>query len=934
MTDRAPSPAEPAITDASGVAVPDRRAIIDRRALVEVLDELGAGDAAPAAKRAALAVILKVALRDGRAEIARRLTLHPSRGREATAAQSFCIDQIIRLLHDFTVDHLYPAGNRSAGERLTLIAVGGYGRAEMAPHSDIDIGFLTPFKQTSWTEQVIESMLYTLWDLGLKVGHSSRSLDEMVRMAKSDLSARTALLEARFIWGDRALYEEAAARFSAEVMHGSEKAFVAAKLAERDARHQRMGDSRYVVEPNVKEGKGGLRDLHALFWIGKYLHKVRSVTELVDAGLLTREELRLFTRAEDFLLAVRCHLHILTGRAEDRLTFDVQSEIARRMRFADRPGKSAVERFMQLYFLQAKTVGDVTGVFLAHLDDQLAQRGRRFLPSLRRPARNLNGFILERGRLSVPADDWFAGDPVRLIELFALADRHEVEIHPVAMRAARRDARLIDKTVRKDARANALFLDVLTSRHDPEKVLRWMNEANVFGRFVPDFGRVVAQMQFDMYHHYTVDEHSIRAIGLLARIEKKALKDDHPLASAVMDQLVSRRVLYAAVLLHDIAKGRGGDHSVLGAEVAERLCPRLGMTAAETETVAWLVRHHLLMSATAFKRDLADFKTILDFTQVVQSHERLRLLLVLTIVDIRAVGPGVWNGWKRQLLTDLFDAAEEVLRLGHKQRGRDARIAERKAAVAARHGGDAAAFARLARRLPDSFWIAEPVDVAARNIAQIDAGLTDGLTIEASVDADRAATLVSVHAVDHAGLFYRIAGGIHLAGGNIIDARVHTTRDGLAIDNFLVQDPLGRPFADTGQIARLKQAIGDALSNRAKLVDRLVARPLARPRAEAFTIEPAALIDNKASNRFTVIEINAQDRPALLNQLAYALFQSRVTLHSAHVATYGERAVDTFYVTDLLGGKIDGKARLKALELRLIEAASGKLPAQSVGRAA
>jgi [protein-PII] uridylyltransferase len=903
--------------------VAQRRAIIDRRALAEVLAEIGAGAGAAQARRAAVTVILRSALADGRAEIARRLAARPTAGRATAEAQAFLIDQIMRLLFDFTAHHLYPSANRSTGERLTLIAVGGYGRGEMAPHSDIDIAFLTPFKQTPWAEQVVESMLYTLWDLKLKVGHSSRSLDEMVRMAKSDLSIRTSLLESRFVWGDRALYEEASARFAAEVMRGSERQFVADKLAERDARHVKMGDSRYVVEPNVKEGKGGLRDLHTLFWIGKWLHKVDTVGGLVDAGLLTRGELRQFERAENFLLAVRCHLHILTGRAEDRLTFDVQRELAARMRFADRPGKSAVERFMQLYFLHAKTVGDVTGVFLAHLDDQQAARGMRFIPQMFRRPRKLAGFELDRGRLSLPSDDWFEQDPVRLIEIFALADEHGLEIHPTAMRAARRDARLIDGRVRANPRANALFLDVLTSPRDPETVLRWMNEASVFGRFIPDFGRVVAQMQFDMYHHYTVDEHSIRAIGLLAQIEQGKLKGDHPIATAVVRQLNSRRVLYVAVLLHDIAKGRRGDHSILGAEVAEHLCPRLGMTPAETETVAWLVRYHLLMSATAFKRDLSDFKTVLDFAQAVQSPERLRLLLALTVVDIRAVGPGVWNGWKRQLLTDLFESAEEVLRLGHIQRGREARIAEKKERVAAALPLSDRQFASLAKRLPDSFWIAEPVDVATRNINLITAGMDEGLAIDTMFDADRAATLVTVHAVDHPGLFYRLAGAIHLAGANIIDARIHTTRDGLALDNFLVQDPLGRPFREPAQLARLARAIRSAMADRHKLNSALSAKPLARTRAEAFRIEPSAIIDNKASNRFTVVEVNAQDRPALLNQLAFALFQSKVTLHSAHIATYGERAVDTFYITDLLGGKIDGKARIRALEKRLLDAAAG-----------
>lgn len=899
-------------------SIPHRRAIIDRRALADDLAALDAPDTARLRQAAALR--LKQALESGRAEIARRLIDHPARGHESAASGAFLMDQLLRVLWDFTLARLYPNSNPSAAERMTLIAVGGYGRGEMAPFSDVDIGFLTPWKQTGWSEQVIESILYSLWDMGLKVGHSSRSLDEMVREAKGDVTVRTALLEARYVWGDTGLYDEAAARFKAEVQAGTARAFIAQKLAERDERHRKMGDSRYVVEPNVKEGKGGLRDLHTLFWIGKFAHGVREPADLVEAGLLTKLEYRQFRRAENFLWAVRCHLHTLAGRGEDRLTFDYQREIAERMRYADRPGKSKVERFMHFYFLQAKMVGDLTGVFLAHLDEKFAARGSRFgLPRIRRSPRKLKGFVLDRGRLALPDDGFFRDDPVRLVELFQLADLHALEIHPLAMRAANRDAKLIADW-RDDKRANALFMDVLTSRRDPETVLRWMNEAGVFGAFVPDFGRVVAQMQFDMYHHFTVDEHTIRAVGLLARIEQGELQEDHPLASGIFDQIASRRALYVAVLLHDIAKGRGGDHSVIGAEIALKLGPRFGLTPAETETVSWLVRHHLLMSATAFKRDLSDFKTILDFTAIVQSPQRLMMLLILTVVDIRAVGPGVWNGWKRQLLSNLFDSAEEVLRLGHKQKGRGERIAAKQAALAAAIPGDTSAFVRS---LSDAYWIAEPQDVIERNARLIARVGQAQLSVEATVYPERGATLVTVYAADHAGLFYRIAGAIHAAGGNIIDARIHTTRSGMALDNFLIQDPLGRLFDDSGQLARIETGIAEALANRARLTEKLAAKPLPRPRADAFTIEPDVLIDNKASNRFTVIEVQARDRPALLHHLAYALFQSKVTIHSAHVATYGERAVDTFYVTDLTGDKITAVLRLKSLERRLLDAATG-----------
>jgi [protein-PII] uridylyltransferase len=531
-----------------------QRDIIDRKALAGTIDDIVANRDA-ATQRGRVLEQLQAALANGRAEIDRRLRENPSQGYRAATEQAFLVDQIVRLIYDYVTNHAYPAANRSASERIAILAVGGYGRGEMAPHSDVDIAFVTPYKRSSWTEQVVEAILYLLWDLSLKVGQSSRSLDETVKMAQEDLTIRTALLESRFVWGDRAVYEEASLRFWNEVVGKTAPEFVKLKMAERDERHKRMGDSRYVVEPNVKDGKGGLRDLHTLYWIGKYIHRVTSAADLVGVGLLSAEEYRRFRKAENFLWAVRCHMHSITGRAEDRLTFDLQRDVAERMQFAERPGRSEVERFMQYYFLNAKKVGDLTGLFLAHLDESMAKKGRRFLPSFTRNPRKLNGFQLDRGRLGLPNDRFFEEDPIRLIEIFQLADLHGLEIHPLAMRAAQRDARLIDKSIRRDPRANALFMDVLTSPRDPETVLRWMNESTVFGRVVPDFRRVVAQMQFDMYHHYTVDEHTIRAIGLLAEIERGDLKVDHPLSTAIMRQIVSRRVLFVATLLH--ARGWG-----------------------------------------------------------------------------------------------------------------------------------------------------------------------------------------------------------------------------------------------------------------------------------------------------------------------------------------------------------------------------------------
>ena len=910
--------------------ITNQRAIIDRRALTERIAQ--AWEANGEKSRNAVVALLREALDDGRAEIAERLEERPSSGHECAAGQAFLIDQLIRLIYDHVVAHIYPPGNRSKSERLAIMAVGGYGRAEMAPHSDVDIAFITPGKRVPWCEQVIESMLYFLWDLGLKVGHSSRTIDEALRLAREDVTIRTAMLEGRYVWGDQQLYEEGSHRFVKEIVEGTEREFVSDKLEERNARHKRMGDSRYVVEPNVKDGKGGLRDLQTLYWIGKYIHQVRSAAELVDADLLTPAEYRSFRRAEGFLLAVRCHMHIITGRAEDRLTFDLQREVADRMNFADRPGKSAVERFMQYYFLQAKRVGSLTGIFLAHIDETFARRRKRtgLLAAFNPKPRMLKGYKVAGGKIAAPSGDWFRNDPVRLIEIFQLAEAERLEIHPETMRQADREGVLIKQDVRNDPRANALFLDLLAGRNDPEMVLRWMNEAGIFGRFVPDFGRVNAQMQFDMYHHYTVDEHTIRAIGLLNRIEKGELEQDHPRATRLIHKLASRRALYVAVLLHDIAKGRGGDHSVLGAEVAEELCPRFGLDERETELVAWLVRYHLLMSSTAQKRDLTDPKTIEDFVGEVQSLERLKNLAILTAVDIRAVGPGTWNSWKGQLLGELYDAAQERLRLGHMKHGRKERVAAKKDAVRERLGEKEALVEKIGQLLDDSYWIAEAEEVIALNLVQYSVAreIEEHLSIHCEYDEERGATLVSVIAADHPGLFYRIAGGIHLAGGNIIDARIHTSRRGYAVDNFLVQDPLGKPLHEDDQLERLKKSIGDALANRIELVPKLAQRPLARNRAKAFDVRPRVVFDNAASNRFTVIEVSARDRPALLNRLARALFESNLVVQSAHITNYGERAGDTFYVTDLTGHKVQGQARLRQIEEHLLEAASDERQAE------
>ncbi len=469
--------------------------------------------------RMAVSRRLKAALVEGRAA-AERLLISDRHGRRCAERLCFMQDEIIRVLFEFATKHLYTAQNPSEAEHMAIVATGGYGRGVLAAGSDIDLLFLLPYKQTAWGESIAEAILYCLWDMGLKVGHATRSVSECIRQAKSDMTIRTAVLEARFLLGDHKLFDELVARFDKEVVQGTAAEFVAAKLAEREERHRRAGQSRYLVEPNVKDGKGGLRDLHTLYWIAKYVYRVREREQLIEKGVYDPREYRRFRRCGDFLWAVRCHMHFLTGRAEERLSFDIQREIAVRLGYTEHPGLRDVERFMKHYFLIAKDVGDLTAILCAKLEDSqakampvLSRMMARFRPRARHSLSETEDFIVDYNRINVVEEGVFKRDPVNLIRIFHLAQKYNLAFHPDAMHIATRSLKLIDQKLREDEEANRLFLEILTSKNDAETVLRRMNEAGVLGRFVPAFGRIVAMMQFNMYHHYTVDEHLLRCVG-------------------------------------------------------------------------------------------------------------------------------------------------------------------------------------------------------------------------------------------------------------------------------------------------------------------------------------------------------------------------------------------------------------------------------------
>lgn len=843
----------------------------------------------------------------------------PLVARPLLAAQSYLTDVMVTVALNVATQRLHPVANPTERERLTVIAVGGCGRAEMAPHSDVDLLFLTPSKITPWAESVIESMLYILWDLKLKVGHSSRTVADCIRLGREDITIRTALLEQRFIAGDARLAQELESRMWTDLVRNTGPQFIEAKLTERAERHKRQGGQRYVLEPNVKEAKGGLRDLQTLYWIGKYLHRVPSAEGLVGAGLLNRDEFDGFERAENFLWAARCHLHYISGRAVDQLTFDLQVEVAERMGYQDAGGRRGVERFMQDYFRHATRVGELTSIFLAELEARHAKPEARLFGFFNRKKVSA-GYKLVQGRIDIENPERFLSDPLNILKIFEEGLRSGYLLHPNVMRLIAANLDLIDDDMRDNPEAVRIFHDMLLNHGNPERALRRMNELGVLAAFVPEFENIVAMMQFNVYHHYTVDEHIIQTISVLAQIERGELVEELPVASGILTEGVNRKVIYTALLLHDIGKGRPEDHSIIGAQLARRISRRLGLTDEEIETVEWLVRYHLLMSDMAQKRDIGDPRTVRDFAKAVGSKRRLDLLTVLTVCDIRGVGPNTWNNWKAMLIRQLYGQTADALQGGLEGSNRTQREDDSKSALRARlMTWDEADISRELQRHYSPYWQGLSTDTHLV-FAQLLHSLGDSeIRIDLHPDPARDATRASFALTDHPGIFSRLAGALALVGANVVDARTYTSKDGFATAVFWVQDGDGKPY-EVSRLPRLRGMIEKTLRGEVLPRDALADRDKVKKRDREFRFPTHIIFDNEGSDIYSIIEVDTRDRAGLLYDLTRTLAVNNIYIASAVIATYGAQVVDVFYVKDMFGLKLHAKSRQEALEKKLRQA--------------
>ncbi|MEM8824780.1 MAG: [protein-PII] uridylyltransferase [Pseudomonadota bacterium] len=888
---------------------------MDIEALVSALSDVAEKSNSKEVRRATVGV-LSEAFADGRAAICAAFEADPNRARRVTQSYAWLTDRIIFATWLMATRRLHPCPTPTEGERFAVIAVGGYGRGEMAPFSDVDLLFLTPWKVTPWVESVVESMLYILWDLKLKVGHATRTVKDCIRLGTDDITIRTALLESRAICGDAALAKDLDDRLWSDLFSTTLPQFIEGKLDERAERHRKQGGQRYMLEPNVKEAKGGLRDLQTLYWIAKYRYRVPSAADLAALGVFTEEEFEAFEAAEQFLWCVRCHLHLLAGRASDRLTFDMQVEVAARLGFRDHGGRRAVEHFMQRYFRHATRVGELTRILLVALEADNVKSQPALLGLFKHRRKVRDPYVERQGRLDVADEAAFLSDKLNILRVFEEALRTGLLLHPHAMRLIAANRHLIDRDLRETPEAAKLFLGLLLKHGNPERALRRMNELEVLSAFIPEFAPIVAMMQFNMYHSYTVDEHTIQVISNLAQIERGELIESLPLSSEILKRGVNRRVLYVALLLHDIGKGRPEDHSILGARIARTVAPRLGLRPKECETVEWLVRHHLLMSDMAQKRDIADPRTVRDFAKAVKTRDRLDLLTVLTVCDIRGVGPYVWNNWKAQMIRALHRATAAALENGLEDVNRDTREAKAKQLFREMlpHWTEGQLRAEIGRHY-GPYWQGIPTAAQARFAELLNDLSEDEVKVELEADEDRDATRALFACQDHPGIFSRLAGALSLVGANIVDARSYTSKDGFATSVFWLQDAEGHPY-EANRLPRLRTMIEKILGGEVATRHALEGREI-KMRERKFNVPTNISFDNEGSDIYTLIEVDTRDRPGLLYDLTQALAASNVQIAQAVIATYGAQVVDVFYVKDLFGLKLWSKAKQDALEKKL-----------------
>lgn len=837
------------------------------------------------------------ALSQGRAEL--RLSYQENgRAAELLRKHSYLVDRVLKAVwHDACL-----SGSAA------LVAVGGYGRGQLYPYSDIDLLVLLPPNADDVLRQRLERLIGLLWDIGLEVGHSVRTPSECLEEASRDITVQTNLLEARFLTGSHTLFQEFSSLVRRDVRS---RTFYEAKYLEQQQRHTRFHDTAYNLEPNLKESPGGLRDLQNILWIGRVLG-CATWGALVREALITEQEARQIRRHERFLENLRIRLHYLARRREDRLLFDYQTELAHQCGLADARQRRASEHLMQRYYRTAKAIGLLNEILLRNL------RARIFATSPA-PAVVINQrFQARDGLLEAREDTLFQREPSAILEGFLLLEQHPelAGMSASTLRALWRSVPRIDAAFRRDPRNRALFMRIL---HQPRGItheLRRMNRYGVLGRYIPAFGRIVGQMQHDLFHVYTVDEHILFVVRNLRRFAVPEFAHEFPLCSRLAGSFERPEVLYIAGLFHDIAKGRGGDHSVLGAQEVHRFCRIHGLDREDMELAVWLVENHLVFSATAQKQDLSDPDVIRAFAHKVGDLRRLTALYLLTVADIRGTSPNVWNAWKGKLLDDLFLATRHQLVGGavaleaHLQ-ARQVEALEILRLYAVEKSGHEALWAQL----DEGYFLrhtAQEIAWHTRNLyGRVNAA---DPAVKSRLSPSGEGIQVMIYTRDRDDLFARICSFFERADFNIVEAKIHTTRHGYALDSFVVLDEANRAAHYRDLLSFIEYELAQRLRETSALPPPLQGR--VSRHLKHFPIAPEVTIRPDEKGLYHVLGVTAGDRPGLLSRIAQIFLAHQVHLHTAKINTLGERAEDTFLIT---GEELENSKAVIRLETDLLE---------------
>lgn len=844
--------------------------------------------------------------------------LRGASGSEIVEAYTAVIDRMLCALYD-EASRAYAERFSRLAQRSAVVAQGGYGRAELNPCSDVDLLFVCERSHGAYVENVAERILYTLWDTGLQVGNAMRSVKECVRLAASDLKVKTALLDARYLCGDQALYQSFAAAMESDVLRRGADRFFKEKLAESDERHARYGDSVYLLEPHLKEGEGGLRDLHTALWMAKVKFKTNKLGELVQKGVITQRESDEIEEARDFLFRVRNALHFITGQHQDQLRFEYQERIAADLGFRDCGDSQAVEIFMRQYYLHAATIGR----FGAEIIERCLGRRPPYSFMTRFNRREIRpGVTISAGVLSLNGSSALHQDASNLIRVFHDAQRHGVPISSATRRLLRGHLDILDDARRRDPRLIEAFFEILRENERVYETLRAMHDTGVLGAFLPEFGHLLCMVRRDHSHIYTVDQHSLRGVEELERLRAGAYKDTAPLLTQVMREIDGVDILYLSMILHDIGKGHGSRHSERGAEMIPAIAERLQLNEDDAAQLRFLVAQHLTMSQLAQGRDIHDQKLIVDFARLVDTPDNLKKLYVLTFADMRAVGPRIWNSWHDMLLKELFLQTLEVLERGefaveeHAQRVR--RVKQR---IARELRSLTPASERFLRDMPDRYFLGTAEESVVHHLELVAALNGARVVSEVKHSPQRGFSEFTVVTADRPGLFAILTGLLSAHGMNILSASINTSLSGLAVDIFRIShDDQPEVAMRADRWERLREALGRVLAGQED-VRQLMARarpsPLLR-RRPGPRIREAVEIDNQVSERFTVIDVYSYDRVGLLFVIADALYRLDLSVHLAKITTHVGHVLDVFYVTDSAGRKIADRGRLQRIEEELL----------------